>query len=228
MRSDEQMDRTAAAPAATLEVIQALLRSRALEQGLLPEQHDEAALTAAIDLLLEREVVTPEPTDEECSRFYATHLDQFSSGDRSTRAHPVCGNARCAAAGDPRQVGRDVAGPAARRTLDALAESVQLPGRTAATSTATRDEIVPEFAEAVSTAGRRDCCRRWRTRYGFHIVLIDQRVPGQTVPFEAVHERIAAELREKAVRALRQYAGALGARRRRPAWSVLPRLWCSE
>jgi peptidyl-prolyl cis-trans isomerase C len=52
-----------------------------------------------------------------------------------------------------------------------------------------------------------------RTRYGFHIVLIDQRVPGQTVPFEAVRRRIAAELREKVQeRALRQYVQVLAGR----------------
>jgi peptidyl-prolyl cis-trans isomerase C len=52
-----------------------------------------------------------------------------------------------------------------------------------------------------------------RTRYGFHIVLVDQHVPGQVVPFEAVHERIAAELRERVQeRALRQYVQVLAGR----------------
>ena len=44
-------------------------------------------------------------------------------------------------------------------------------------------------------------------------MLVDQRVPGQVVPFEAVRERIAAELRERVQeRALRQYVQVLAGR----------------
>ena len=81
-RSEEHIGRPAASPAGTLEAVRSLLRSRASRAGsCLARQHDEASVTAAIEALLDREVVTPEPTDEECSRFYATHLDRFSSGD---------------------------------------------------------------------------------------------------------------------------------------------------
>jgi len=219
MRSDEQMDRTAAAPAATLEVIQALLRSRALEQGLLPEQHDEAALTAAIELLLEREVVTPEPTDEECSRFYATHLDQFSSGDLVYARHILF----AVTPGAPLQAIRSKA-EETLLTVQREPERFEALARECSNCPSganggnlgqlTHDEIAPEFASAVFDGRRTGLLPSLvRTRYGFHIVLIDQRVPGQTVPFEAVRERIAAELREKVQeRALRQYVQLLAGR----------------
>ena len=78
----------------------------------------------------------------------------------------------------------------------------------------TRDEIVPEFAAAVFDSRRTGLLSSLvRTRYGFHIVVVDQRVAGQTVPFEAVRERIAAELRELVQeRALRQYVQVLAGR----------------
>jgi peptidyl-prolyl cis-trans isomerase C len=213
------MDRTAAAPAATLEAIRALLRSRALEQGLIPEQHDEASVTAAIDLLLEREVITPEPTDEECSRFYATHLDRFSSGDLVYARHILF----AVTPGAPLQAIR----AKAEETLLALQrepERFEVLARECSNCPSganggnlgqlTRDEIVPEFASAVFDSRRTGLLPSLvRTRYGFHIVLIDQRVPGQTVQFEAVRDRIAAELRESVQeRALRQYVQVLAGR----------------
>jgi hypothetical protein len=33
-----------------------------------------------------------------------------------------------------------------------------------------------------------------KTRYGFHIVAVDQRIPGERLPFEVVREQIAARI----------------------------------
>jgi peptidyl-prolyl cis-trans isomerase C len=53
------------------------------------------------------------------------------------------------------------------------------------------------------------------TRYGFHIVAIDARVPGRRVPFEAVREQIALRLAaEVAERALVQYVSVLAGQAR--------------
>jgi peptidyl-prolyl cis-trans isomerase C len=219
MRSDEQMDRTAAAPAAALEVIRALLRSRALEQGLISEQHNEADVTAAIEVLLEQEVVTPEPTDEECSRFYAMHLDQFSPGDLVYARHILF----AVTPGAPLQAIRAKA-EETLLTLQREPERFETLARECSNCPSganggnlgqlTRDEIVPEFAEAVFDSRQTGLLSSLiRTRYGFHIVVIDQRVAGQTVPFETVRERIAAGLREKVQeRALRQYVQVLAGR----------------
>ena len=49
-----------------------------------------------------------------------------------------------------------------------------------------------------------------KTRYGFHIVAVDQSIPGKTLPFEAVRgrdRRAAQSLVEE--RALRQYISVL-------------------
>ncbi len=58
-----------------------------------------------------------------------------------------------------------------------------------------------------------------KTRYGFHIVAVDRRIPGRLLPFESVQEKIAEHLinlvEEKA---LRQYVSedTLGAVTRCP------------
>jgi hypothetical protein len=73
----------ATAPEATPEFGAAheLLRQRAIAVGLLEEKsEDEAAIDAAIEALLAREVVTPIPTEEECRRYYDMHQREFTSG----------------------------------------------------------------------------------------------------------------------------------------------------
>jgi peptidyl-prolyl cis-trans isomerase C len=49
-----------------------------------------------------------------------------------------------------------------------------------------------------------------KTRYGFHLVAVDKRIPGNILPFEAVRERVAERLRQSVeARALRQYISVL-------------------
>ena len=49
-----------------------------------------------------------------------------------------------------------------------------------------------------------------KTRHGFHVVAIDQRIPGKMLPFEVVHEQIAARIKAGVdERALRQYVSIL-------------------
>ncbi len=49
-----------------------------------------------------------------------------------------------------------------------------------------------------------------RTRHGFHIVAVDQRIPGSTLPFEAVQDQIGKRLKTNVEeRELRQYVSIL-------------------
>ena len=49
-----------------------------------------------------------------------------------------------------------------------------------------------------------------RSRYGFHVLRVERRVCGRPLPFEAVHEKIAAYLDDRVWRqAVRQYVGLL-------------------
>jgi peptidyl-prolyl cis-trans isomerase C len=52
-----------------------------------------------------------------------------------------------------------------------------------------------------------------QTRYGWHVVRLDRHIAGALVPFELVHERIAAYLAERSQRlAIAQYVARLAAR----------------
>jgi peptidyl-prolyl cis-trans isomerase C len=74
-----------------------------------------------------------------------------------------------------------------------------------------RGDTVPEFEKALFQLDPPGIMRSLvKTRYGFHIVAIDKRIPGNKVPFELVQEQIAERLRLRVEeRALRQYVSVL-------------------
>src|SRR5690606_27399605 len=58
-----------------------------------------------------------------------------------------------------------------------------------------RGDMVPEFEKVLFRLGPTGILRELvKTRYGFHIVAIDQRILGKALPYELVHERIAERL----------------------------------
>ena len=64
--------------------------------------------------------------------------------------------------------------------------------------------MVPEFERALFRLGPTGLLRELvKTRYGFHIVMIDQRIPGTKLPFDIVRDKIAerlhATVEEKAI-----------------------------
>jgi peptidyl-prolyl cis-trans isomerase C len=74
-----------------------------------------------------------------------------------------------------------------------------------------RGDTVPEFERAIFRLGAIVILRELvRTRHGFHIVAVDASIPGKTLPFAAVRERITERLRTAVEeRALRQYVAIL-------------------
>ena len=74
-----------------------------------------------------------------------------------------------------------------------------------------RGDMVPEFEQALFRLGPTGILREViKTRYGFHLVAVDQRIPGETLPFEVVREQIAELLKASVEeRALRQYVSIL-------------------
>ena len=74
-----------------------------------------------------------------------------------------------------------------------------------------RGDMVPEFEQALFRLGPTGILREViKTRYGFHLVAVDQRIPGETLPFEVVREQIAELLKASVEeRALHQYVSIL-------------------
>jgi peptidyl-prolyl cis-trans isomerase C len=209
----------AACPEGTSELGAAreLLRQRAVAVGILDAAStDEAAIDRAIEALLEREVVTPVPTEEECRRYYDAHLQEFESGDLVHARHILF------------QVTPSVRIPEIRaraeQTLNAL---LREPDRFATTAAEMsncpsgqhggnlgqigRGDTVPEFEKAIFRLGPTGLLRELvKTRHGFHIVAVDQRIPGQRLPFDMVRDDIADRLRTMVEeKALRQYISVL-------------------
>lgn len=199
-------------PSAEAAAVRELMRQRALADGLVAADAAVEDVDAAIERLLERDVKVPEPTDDECRRFYAAHQADFVAGELAAVRHILF------------QVTPRTPVPALRaRAEGVLAEVLHAPDRFEALAREwsncpsaqhggnlgqlQRGESVPEFEGAIFgdtwTGVRRDLVK---TRFGFHIVAVERRAPGTTLPFDAVRERIATRLRETVLtRALAQY-----------------------
>jgi peptidyl-prolyl cis-trans isomerase C len=201
-----------------IQALREVLAQRAMQRGLLANEADEGGIAAAIEALLDREAPTPEPTDEECSRYYAKHLEQFTSGDLAFARHILF----AIVPGGP----VDAIRSKAEETLARVNEQPEAFAELARTLSNCpsgqhggnlgqlgRGECVPEFEQALFAGkGTGLLPGLVRTRFGFHVVTVDRRVPGRIVPFEAVRRRIADHLRGRVQRkALEQYLSILAA-----------------
>ena len=206
-------------PGGSCELIAAreLLRQRAIAVGLLAENANESTMIdAAIETLLEREVATPSPTDDECRRYYEGHPHEFQSGDLVHARHILFQVTPSVRVPDMRARAEQALNDLLREPgrFDALARELsncpsgQHGGNLGQTG---RGDTVPEFEKALFRFGASGILRDLvRTRYGFHIVAVDQSIPGRTLPFEAVRGQIAERLRASVEeRAMRQYISVL-------------------
>ncbi len=204
-------------PSAEVAAVRELLRQRAVARGLLPA--DGAGVDEignAIEHLLAEEVRIPTPTEVECRRYYDAHSNEFQSEDLVYARHILfqvtpgvqVAELRARAEGALNELLQ------APERFDALARemsncsSAQQGGNLGQIS---RGDTVPEFERAVFRLGATGILREVvRTRHGFHIVAVDQRIPGTTLPFEAVQSQIAERLKTGVEeRALRQYVSIL-------------------
>ena len=194
-----------------------LLRQRAVAVGILdPTSTDQTAIESAIEELLEREVVTPSPTDEECRRYYDAHRLEFVSGDLVHVRHILFQVTPSVNVVEIRA--------RAEQTLNGL---LREPERFAAVAREMsncpsgqqggnlgqigRGDTVPEFEKALFRLGPTGLLPELvKTRHGFHIVAVDQRILGNRLPFDVVRDEIAERLSAAVEEtALRQYISVL-------------------
>jgi len=181
-----------------------------------PEGRFETPEEAAMRALIEREVVTPEPDEAACRRFYEQNRARFRSGDLYEAAHILIAAPR--------------SDPAARETSDTILAAVRADPplfaefarshsdcKTSAENGGslgqlTRGQTVAEFETALERMRPGEFAIA-ETRYGFHVVRLDRHAPGQLLPFELARDRIADYMATSVRhRALAQYVAVLAGR----------------
>lgn len=204
--------------AAVALTVRELLRQRAQQLGI-DTGSDEAALENALDRLIECEVPVPAADADTCRRWYLQNPDQFRAPDLAEVRHILL-----AAPPDILEE-RDAARATAEELIarlqqapDAFAQLARDYSRCPSAKDGgwlgqvSRGETVPEFEDAVQRLPVGLAELPLKTRYGFHVVEVLQRVEGTLLPFDAVHERIKAYLEERSWRrALSQYVRLLAA-----------------
>jgi len=197
--------------------VRELLLQRAAELELL----DDADTDAAIERLLDLEAQTPQPTDEECRRYYEAHRAEFRSGDLVAARHILFG----VTPGTPIEALRAKAEETLHTLRNDPARFDELARELSNCPSGqhggnigqvTRGECVPEFDYALfenETVGVLP--RLVNTRYGFHIIAVEKRSPGRQVPYSAVKAQIADRLATNVrAKALAQYVRILAGQAR--------------
>jgi len=193
--------------------LRALERASLDESRQLEESDAESLLEdALINRLIEMEVTSPKPTDKECEIYYLKNLNQFRSGDLVEASHILF------------QVTPNVPLDALRAKAQEVLQQVQVHpeqfeelARTYSNCTSaevggnlgqlSKGQTVPEFERVIfSLESGETAPRLIESRFGLHIVRVEHRVEGRTLPFEMIREQLAQFLTEQVrTRALKQY-----------------------
>ena len=205
-----------------------LLRQAAIAQGFLSSL-DAAGVdgllseeaSTAIEALLEQNLELPEPSDEACQRHHAAHQARYSTGERvllrhilfavtqgvdvvalRNRAETTLLDVRCHDSADTTD--RFAKAASTQSNCPSGAEGGALGWLTAA-------DCAPEFAKEVFGLSDVGVLPRLvHSRFGLHVVEVQERVAGAPQSFESVRGAVAMALRQTSyVTALRQYLSLL-------------------
>jgi len=204
------------AAAARALVVRELLRREIERLGLGSDARPigrETAEEAAIRVLLEREIEDRVPSEADCRRYFEQNRERFRSPDRLRVRHILL-----AAAPD------DVAGRLAARTqgerliaeleanpvlfADYALRHSACPSRDQGGELGwlQRGQTTPELDRQIFRLPEGLAGLPVESRWGYHVVCIDERRPGEPLAFEAVHAQISGYLElQVRQRELQQY-----------------------
>ena len=200
-----------------------LLRQAAQAAGMLAASDAPSgdgviseAASAAIEVLLERELDSPEPSEEACRRHHAAHEAAYSTGERVRARHILFavtpGVDVVALRKRAETILLDVRchdGQAAEGFADAARQWSNCPSGAEGGDLGwlVAGDCAPEFArELFAQVGVGVLPLLVHSRFGLHVVEVQEREAGVAQPFEAVRGAVANSLRQQAfVTALRQY-----------------------
>ncbi|MFN2259281.1 MAG: peptidylprolyl isomerase [Parasphingopyxis sp.] len=198
-----------------------LQQARLLDLEAQPETDEsgrrEADDDALIGALLEQEVEPATPSEPECRRYYDAQPERFRTPDLFEASHILIepeGEGESAwqaaeqqARGIAEQVGDDPQVFAEAARSFSKCPSAQQDG---SLGQVRRGELVPSVQEALEalsegTTGRDPV----KSSFGWHVLRLQRRIEGHTLPFEVVAEKIAdtLEARSWSVSATRYVAG---------------------
>ena len=185
-------------------VLQELLKQRAAETQLEVIAKDAETLEeATVRCLLDHEISTPQIGDTEIETFY-------NHNPRSFTTPPLVSAKHILIAADPEddlerstqqevaqniieqlQAGADFASMA---MVHSACPSKQQQGSLGQLS---KGQTVPEFERQLLRLPLGLATQPLESRYGFHVVVVEQRVEGELLPLHMVKERIAAQLSQR-------------------------------
>ncbi len=188
------------AAAARALVVRELLRREVERLGLATLAHPigrESAEEACIRMLLEREVADRMPGEEDCRRYHERNRDRFRSPDRIRVSHILLAAPRDdvdGRLGARREAERLIGG--LRVNLDLFAEFAVRHSRCPSKDQGgclgwlQRGQTTPEFDRQVFRLGQGLAASPIESRWGYHVVNIEEHQPGEALGFEAVRQRI--------------------------------------
>jgi peptidyl-prolyl cis-trans isomerase C len=200
-----------------------LLRQQAMRCGLLAPDDQPGldgstseAASAAIEALLERELVLPEPADEAGRRHYDAHPERYRQGDRALVRHVLFAvtpgvdvrrlRDRAEAALLELRCHRDGEGD---RFPALAAELSNCPSAAQGGSLGwlKNEDCAPEFARELFAGPEIGVLPRLvHSRFGLHVVEVLSREAGRLPDYEAVRGAVSLALRQQTfVSAMRQY-----------------------
>ena len=170
------------------------------------EARSETDEDAIIRLLLEHEVEPAQSGDEECLRYYQSHLERFRTPDLFEASHiliePAGGDeaAWAAAEAEARAIAEEL-GDDPQDFSAAAREFSKCPTAQQGGSLGQvrRGELVPVVQEAIESLNEGMTAREpVRSRFGWHVLRLQRKISGQTLPFDIVQPKIADMLDARA------------------------------
>ncbi|NHC08775.1 peptidylprolyl isomerase [Stutzerimonas degradans] len=186
-------------------VLRELLQQRIAELGLqVTAENGESEEEAATRALIEKEIPLPLADDATCQQYYQSNQSRFFSAPLLAVRHILLA---CPADDDE---ARSLAREQAQALLEQLAQAPQRFAELAEAHSAcpskaqggalgqiSKGQTVPEFERQLFRLPQGLCGQPLESRYGFHLVFVDQRIEGQQLPYEAVAGTIRAELNQR-------------------------------
>ena len=185
-------------------VIRELLQQRIRELGVLLEvgagENEEEAATR---LLLEREVKVPDCDEATCVRYFESNRGRFHSAPLLAVRHillecaPDDAEARHQALSQAEVLMLSLEeSPGAFAELALKYSACPSKAQGGSLGQVSKGQTVPELERQLFTLAPGLASKPLESRYGWHVICVDQRIEGQPLPYEAVATAIRTQLQQ--------------------------------